>query len=60
MSTKMFPTNSEIKELGKEFYASWGIEKLESSCINCGTEPELIETKNNDYTICPNGCFIAI
>ena len=59
MAIKMFPTNTEIDELGEAFYASWNIDAIETFCANCGEAPEWIEGDVEDYTVCPSGCYIA-
>lgn len=59
MSVQMFPTNEEIDELGNEFYASWDVGAVEAFCSNCGEVPESMGYIENDYTVCPSGCFIA-
>ena len=61
MSIKMFPTNTEIKDLRDEFYASWNIDTIEASCLNCGESPEFVDLDDeDDFTVCPNGCFIPL
>ena len=60
MSIKMFPTNAEITDLRDEFYASWNIDAVEASCLNCGEEPEFVGLDEDDFTVCPNGCFIPL
>ena len=56
ISKKTFPTNEEISTLGDEFYSEWNVASIEASCLNCGEVPELID---EDYTVCPSGCYIA-
>ena len=61
MSVKIFPSNEEIKYLGEEFYSSWDIESVEAFCANCGEIPEWVGSDDleDNYTICPRGCYIA-
>jgi len=59
ISLKMFPTNTEIEDFRDEFHASWDIDSVEVSCLNCGETPEWVGYEEDDFTMCPKGCFIA-
>jgi len=60
IAIKMFPTNKEIEDFNNEFYSSWDIDTVEASCLNCGETPEFVGLDEDDFTLCPNGCFIPI
>jgi len=38
----------------------WEVLFVEAECVNCGSIPEEVITEIYTYTVCPNGCFIAI
>jgi hypothetical protein len=38
----------------------WEVLFVEAECTNCGSIPEEVITESYTYTVCPNGCFIAI